>query len=106
MANVCFNTPSVIADRNKLLRHFLSRGAKYLGKVDRSHFNEKELVGMDEFKTGRELGVGYHIFDLHGTPIVQQFRIVDNKGDRHFTRLRDNGQKEEIFIPSPLKSET
>ena len=100
------STPNVIADRNRFMRHFLNQGAKYLGKVDRSHFDEGTLENMDKCKTGRELDVEYHLFDVNGLPIVQQFRIVDNKGERHFTILRDNGQREEVFITPPSKSET
>jgi len=89
MTNDNINTHHVIEQRNELMRHFLKQGAKYLGKVDRTHFNKKELKDMDKFKTGCELDVEYHLFDLNGLPIVQQFRIVDNKGVLRFTVVRD-----------------
>ena len=64
MANICINTQHVIEQRNNLMRHFLNKGAKYLGKVDRSHFNKKELENLDKRKTGRELDVEFIIIDF------------------------------------------
>ena len=83
-----FNSPHVIESRNAMVREYLKQGAKYLGKVGVESVCEEGLKFMVQRRTGREVEIEYHMFELNELPIIAQFRIVENDNVRRFTVVK------------------